>query len=130
MNEPQFHDKLVSFQTHLLNTLRSISGSEFPLIVADHWNLSSASSSYFPTPNFTILDTHVYRCFTGEDGKFSSEQHTKNMAEGTKSELGGESGKEAVSGRLIVGEWSGALQGYVARISCLGSAEELILPLL
>ncbi|CDZ96181.1 Glycoside hydrolase, superfamily [Phaffia rhodozyma] len=111
MNEPAACPQLQKFHLNTLNRLRSICGPDFPLMISDAWQLEAGLKIYFPTSSFILLDTHVYRCFTSDDCAKSAERH----AEEVRGDLSGRLGTDLVQksesggGRVIVGEWSGAL---------------------
>jgi glucan 1,3-beta-glucosidase len=60
-----------------------------------------------------VLDHHLYRCFTSDDGKKSAQQHAQELADangGASKMLQSAADKLAeAGGALIVGEWSAAL---------------------
>ncbi|KAL7412317.1 glycoside hydrolase superfamily [Mrakia frigida] len=113
LNEPQPNPALVGWQKSTIRRLREEmgGGGDYALIVGDAWNLSDGLKQYFPDPDFTVLDTHVYRCFTDPDKKLTPSQHAEEIKSKLGSQLEHEGGKEegGAGGRVIVGEWSGAL---------------------
>jgi glucan 1,3-beta-glucosidase len=73
-----------------------------------------------------VLDHHLYRCFTKEDGATPAGQHASNLRDpngGAAKMLGAAAEKAAeAGGGLVIGEWSGALNpGSMKGIS--GDAE-------
>ena len=79
-------------------------------IVGDAWDFSAGVRCYYPDGDFTILDTHVYRCFTDGDKKLTPHQHAEGIKNQLAHQLEGEGGKgDGCAGRIIVGEWSGAM---------------------
>lgn len=69
--------------------------------------------SHASTIPFTVLDHHLYRCFTQEDASTPATQHTYNLRDpnaSTPQTFARVSQKlQGAGGALVVGEWSGAL---------------------
>lgn len=114
LNEPQQDPSLERWYTDAIQAVRMIDPS-IPIYVGDSWMTDHyagfiASNQSVP---FTVLDHHLYRCFTHEDNTTSITQHSKALADpnaGTSQMLSRVSQKlQGAGGALIIGEWSGAI---------------------
>jgi aryl-phospho-beta-D-glucosidase BglC (GH1 family) len=57
-----------------------------------------------------VLDHHLYRCFTAEDGQTPASEHARRLREHNAAGLASAAEKlEDAGGGLVVAEWSGAL---------------------
>ena len=115
LNEPQQDPSLEQWYREAIHSIRQIDAS-VPIYIGDSWmtdHYAGYISSNASTAPFTVLDHHVYRCFTHEDISTSANQHTRNLTDpkaGTPQMLSRVAQTlEAAGGALIIGEWSGAL---------------------
>lgn len=83
LNEPQQNLSLQGWYKNALKAIRSIDPS-IPIYIGDSWmtdwyaGFIDSNSSSMP---FTVLDHHLYRCFTHEDTTTSVGQHVKNLTD-------------------------------------------------
>lgn len=115
LNEPQQDASLQGWYKDAIQAVRSINPS-IPIYIGDSWmtdhyaGFIESNSSSMP---FTVLDHHLYRCFTHEDTSTSVTQHTRDLTDpnaATPQMLSRVSQKlEGAGGALIIGEWSGGL---------------------
>lgn len=114
LNEPTMNSSLDKWYINAIHALRQI--DRIPVYIGDSWATDQYARfihSHTADIPFTILDHHLYRCFTQADGNTLASQHVKNLSDAgadTPQMFARVSQKleEAGSG-LIVGEWSGAL---------------------
>ncbi|PVF99726.1 glycoside hydrolase [Serendipita vermifera] len=108
LNEPNNKDWLPEWYTWTLKDLRGIS-IDIPLYVADAWH----SEQYCPwagaREDFTVVDQHLYRCFTDADRAKYGDQHAAEIRDGTARQF--RDFNKQSRGNLIVGEFSAALGG-------------------
>ncbi|THH30611.1 hypothetical protein EUX98_g3583 [Antrodiella citrinella] len=118
LNEPQPDDHNAALQKWYLDTgrvLRQVD-SQIPIYIGDAWQTDQATGfieSQAHTLPFMVLDHHLYRCFTQQDGNTPASQHAHNLRDlqaDTPQMFARVVQKlEAAGGALVVGEWSGAL---------------------
>ncbi len=115
LNEPQHNGSLERWYLDAIRSLRQIDPS-IPLYIGDSWRTDQYASfieTHQSAIPFTVLDHHLYRCFTQGDASTSVSQHIQNLTnpnDGTPQMLARVSQKiQAAGGGLVVGEWSGAL---------------------
>lgn len=115
LNEPQQDPALEHWYLDAMHTLRSADPS-VPIYIGDSWATDQYAGfieAHAERVPFTVLDHHLYRCFTAEDGNTPVAQHTQHLRDPgaeTPQMLARVSQKlEAAGGALIIGEWSGAL---------------------
>lgn len=108
MNEPHNRSWLPEWYTWTLGNLRAIS-PDIPLYVGDAWN----SDQYCPwaglRQDFTIVDQHLYRCFTDADRAKYGDQHAAELKANVAPQF--RNLIKQCRGNLIVGEFSAALGG-------------------
>ncbi|KAI0338056.1 glycoside hydrolase [Trametopsis cervina] len=115
LNEPQQDPSLEAWYKDAIRAVRTIDSS-IPIYIGDSWmtdHYAGYIESHSSTSPFTVLDHHLYRCFTHEDTTTSARQHATSLTDpnaGTPQMLARVSQKlEGAGGALIIGEWSGAL---------------------
>ncbi|KAI0779222.1 glycoside hydrolase [Irpex lacteus] len=115
LNEPQQDPSLEQWYKEAIHSIRAIDPT-IPIYIGDSWmtdHYAGYISSNASTAPFTVLDHHLYRCFTHEDISTPASQHAKGLTDpnaGTPQMLSRVAQKlEAAGGALIIGEWSGAL---------------------
>lgn len=89
--------------------MRTIS-IDIPLYIADAWHVDQYAAWAGQRADFTIVDTHYYRCFTEEDRAKWGDQHAEELKGWGVQQFRGLSGQSR--GNLIVGEFSAALGGH------------------
>lgn len=119
LNEPApdgQHAVLEAFYADAARALRALDPG-VPLVLGDCWWMDHYAD-YIKAQGAhgvrgLVLDHHLYRCFTKEDGATPTAQHARALADpngGAAKMLGAAAEKAAeAGGGLIVGEWSGAL---------------------
>ncbi|GJE85411.1 glycoside hydrolase family 5 protein [Phanerochaete sordida] len=115
LNEPQHDPSLERWYLDAIRAVRSVDPS-IPLYIGDSWMTDQYASfieSHANAIPFTVLDHHLYRCFTQGDASTPASQHAHNLRDpnaGTPQMFARVSQKlQAAGGALVVGEWSGAL---------------------
>lgn len=115
LNEPQHDPSLEKWYLDAISAIRSVDPS-IPVYIGDSWMTDQYASfieSHAASLPFTVLDHHLYRCFTQGDSSTSASQHAHNLRDpnaGTPQMFARVSQKlQAAGGALVVGEWSGAL---------------------
>lgn len=108
LNEPNDRDFLPDWYNSVLTDLRGLS-QDIPLYVADAWHAEKYCPWAGKRTDFTIVDTHLYRCFTEEDRRKYGDQHAAETKGATAVQFR-EFSKQS-RGNLIVGEFSAALGG-------------------
>lgn len=106
LNEPNDRDFLPEWYNHVLSDLRGLS-SDIPLYIADAWHPERYCKWTGDRADFTIVDMHIYRCFTEEDHKKYGDQHAAEIRDTTAKQFR-EYSKQS-RGNMIVGEFSAAL---------------------
>ena len=106
MNEPQNNSALPNWYTKALDALRAQAG-DLPLYIHDAWSTSQYADLLEPRNDFTVLDHHLYRCFTQEDQHKSGDEHASAIATQTINHFREVSSK--TRGNFVVAEWSAAL---------------------
>jgi glucan 1,3-beta-glucosidase len=116
LNEPapeDQHGALEGWYKEATQALRAIDPG-LPLILGDCW-WTDHYAEYIAKAGQSalVLDHHLYRCFTSEDGRTPAVAHAQALGDansGAPTMLRGAADKLAdAGGALIVGEWSGAL---------------------
>jgi len=115
LNEPMQNSSLEGWYLDAISALRRIDSS-IPVYIGDTWMTDQYAGfieKHASSIPFTVLDHHLYRCYTQQDIATSAEQHVKNLRDpnaATPQMLSRVSQKlQASGGALVVGEWSGAL---------------------
>ncbi|EKM57736.1 glycoside hydrolase family 5 protein [Phanerochaete carnosa HHB-10118-sp] len=115
LNEPQHDPSLDRWYLDAIRAVRSVDPS-IPVYIGDSWMTDQYANfieSHANTIPFTVLDHHLYRCFTQDDTSTSASQHAHNLRDpnaGTPQIFARVSQKlQGAGGALVVGEWSGAL---------------------
>ncbi|KAF7791719.1 hypothetical protein EIP86_002743 [Pleurotus ostreatoroseus] len=114
LNEPMQNPSLEKWYLEAIRRLRQV--SPMPVYISDSWATDQyagyihAHSTEIP---FTVLDHHLYRCFTQEDIHTPVNQHAYQLTDpnaGTPQMFARVAQKLQEAGSdLIIGEWSGAL---------------------
>jgi len=112
-NPPSDH-LLQSWYSSAIDSIRQLD-TNIPIYLGECWR--TLSYSYYiatrPSSSLTVLDHHLYRCFTPEDIRTSADDHVRELANPAgkifsmltaASEKVGRAG-----GGVVIGEWSGAL---------------------
>jgi len=108
LNEPANNGLIQEWYQSTLSELRAIPGAQdFPLYIADAWDLPWYSKFVGERSDFVIVDHHLYRCFTEDEKRLSGEEHAQNIRTVTSGQLADMSQK--ARGNIIVGEWSAGL---------------------
>lgn len=118
LNEPNPpSDKVLqNWYTSAITTLRS-QHPTIPIYIGDCWRTELyadyISQHHHSSSSLTVLDYHLYRCFTSSDIQTSASDHTQALRANSASTprmLASASQKLGrAGGGIIVGEWSGAL---------------------
>lgn len=115
LNEPQHDPSLERWYLEAIRSVRSVDAS-IPIYIGDSWMTDQYATfieSHANTMPFTVLDHHLYRCFTQGDISTPASQHAHNLRDpnaGTPQMFARVSQKlQGAGGALVVGEWSGAL---------------------
>ena len=117
LNEPNppFDRVLQSWYTSAITALRS-QDPTIPIYIGDCWRPESYAnyiSHNHSSSSLTVLDHHLYRCFTSSDIHTAVSDHTRALSDDSApiprmlasvSEKLGRAG-----GGIVIGEWSGAL---------------------
>lgn len=108
LNEPQNHGSLEAWYSKTLNVLRSVAPT-LPLYIHDAWDTNHYANfaGKRPDSDFTVVDHHLYRCFTSQDHQLSGDEHASTLRSHMSNELGARSSES--HGNLVIGEWSAAL---------------------
>ena len=114
LNEPLYNGSLDKWYMSTIHAIRHV--DRIPVYIGDCWvpdQWARYIHSHEDLIPFTILDHHLYRCFTTDDGNTPVAQHVKNLTDAgadTPQTLARVTQKlEEAGSALIVGEWSGAL---------------------
>ena len=114
LNEPMQHGTLDKWYINTIRAIRNV--YRVPVYIGDCWvpdQWARYIHSHAELIPFTILDHHLYRCFTPNDGSTPVTQHVKNLSDpnaDTPQTFARVAQKlEDAGSALIVGEWSGAL---------------------
>lgn len=118
LNEPQpdaHISELDKWYLEIGKALRKVD-PQIPIYIGDAWQTDryagfiEANSNNLP---FMVLDHHLYRCFTQQDGNTPVSQHIQNLRDphaDTPQLFARVAQKlESFGSALVVGEWSGAL---------------------
>lgn len=115
LNEPQQDPSLERWYLDAIRAVRSVDTS-IPIYIGDSWMTDQYASfieSHADALPFTVLDHHLYRCFTQSDASTPASQHAHNLRDPnarTPQMFARVSQKlQGAGGALVVGEWSGAL---------------------
>ncbi|KIP05944.1 glycoside hydrolase family 5 protein [Phlebiopsis gigantea 11061_1 CR5-6] len=115
LNEPQQDPSLEKWYLDAIRTVRSQDPS-IPVYIGDSWSTDQYAGfieSHASAIPFTVLDHHLYRCFTQGDASTPATRHAHNLRDassGTPQMFARVSQKvQGAGGALVVGEWSGAL---------------------
>jgi glucan 1,3-beta-glucosidase len=115
LNEPKQDHLLEKWYKDAIYSLRRIDPS-IPIYIGDSWmtdHYAGFIESNSAVAPFSVLDHHLYRCFTHEDITTSAGQHSRNLTDlnaGTPQLLSRVAQKlDGAGSALIIGEWSGAL---------------------
>ncbi|KAF8528533.1 glycoside hydrolase [Hysterangium stoloniferum] len=112
VNEPQNRDNLYDWYECALNTIREAVGQDLPLYIGDAWNTHQYASLIQKRQDFTVLDHHLYRCFTHEDQQLTGDQHAAALPPGALVDC-----SSKTRGNLVVAEFSAALNPNSIRSS-------------
>ncbi|KAF8968627.1 glycoside hydrolase superfamily [Flammula alnicola] len=121
-NDPHNQKHTIHFTNSFDPPLLNIIGIELinePCPPSDHalqtWYSAYADFiSHLPTSSaLTVLDHHLYRCFTSSDISASAEDHARSLADpsATTPRMLASAAEKAgrAGGGIVIGEWSGAL---------------------
>jgi glucan 1,3-beta-glucosidase len=106
-NEPANNNALQGWYERVIPELRNITGSEFPIYISDAWDLQWYAQLVGKRDDFTVVDHHLYRCFTPADHAMSGDAHAQAIRTSTFSHLQDMSQK--AHGNIVIGEYSSAL---------------------
>lgn len=107
VNEPQNHASLPDWYTKALNKLRKEKGGDVPLFIHDAWNTGQYAELISKRDDFTVLDHHLYRCFTPSDHKLSGDELASTLTSAFLPTFLSHSQK--ARGNLVIAEYSSAL---------------------
>lgn len=115
LNEPQQDSSLERWYLDAIRAIRSLDPT-IPIYIGDSWMTDQYAGFiefHASTIPFTVLDHHLYRCFTQGDASTPAKQHILNLQDrnaGTPQMFARVSQKlQGAGSALVVGEWSGAL---------------------
>lgn len=121
LNEPHppSDNILQTWYTNTIQRLRSIDPT-IPLYLGECWRLDSYAdwliAKHPSSSGLTVLDHHLYRCFTSSDIQIPASAHAATLdpdANGSTSHhfssISEKLGRVSTGSGLIIGEWSGAL---------------------
>ncbi|TCD69535.1 Glucan 1,3-beta-glucosidase 3 [Steccherinum ochraceum] len=118
LNEPQpdaHISELDKWYTETGQALRKVD-PRIPIYIGDAWQTDRYAGFVEANSNnlaFMVLDHHLYRCFTQQDGNTPVSQHIQNLRDPNADTLklfARVSEKlQSAGSALVVGEWSGAL---------------------
>jgi glucan 1,3-beta-glucosidase len=116
LNEPApagANDLLEGWYHATCVALRQVDAT-LPLVLGDSWwadhfaGVANRVAGAAGSP--IVLDHHLYRCFTQDDGRTPAGEHARRLREHNAAGLQSVAEKlEGAGGALVVGEWSGAL---------------------
>lgn len=108
LNEPRNDDKLPGWYKSTIDAIGKIDPG-LPIYIHDAWNIHQYANlaSECAEKQFVVVDTHIYRCFTPNDQKFSGDEHASIIHTHTQNEFA--SHVNSSRGNIVVGEFSAAL---------------------
>lgn len=132
--DPPSDASLQSWYTTSIQKLRSVDAT-IPLYIGERWRLDAYSDwlvqSHDGGDALTVLDHHLYRCFTSSDINIPAADHTRALdpeADGHTfhyfTSLSEKLGLVSGGSGIVVGEWSGALNPGSLSTSSSGGWEE------
>ena len=109
LNEPQNDSKLWDWYNSTINEVRKISddAQALPLYFHDAFSPQQGYDFAAQRSDFVVQDTHSYFVYTQQDRDMSANQHTKQISGSLQGSMSSQAKK--ANGRVIVGEWSCAL---------------------
>lgn len=116
LNEPQNSGKLQGWYEETMDAIRKYADASLPIYLGDGWDTNHYSNlvkrhndTKGEGDSFTVLDHHLYRCFTKEQHALKASEHAQKLEPGnaTASWLDNMARQSGVS--IIIGEWSAAL---------------------
>ncbi|KAJ7578976.1 glycoside hydrolase family 5 protein [Mycena floridula] len=106
LNEPQpsSDDVLKTWYAEAIKEIRSID-STLPLYLGDCWRMENYAQfiKAIGGRTLTVLDHHLYRCFTAQDTSISAMEHARMLRDDTSKTFARVS--ELIGGALVIGEW-------------------------
>ncbi|TBU37979.1 glycoside hydrolase [Dichomitus squalens] len=116
LNEPQPGSHNQALKKWYLDAIRAVRkvNPYLPVYISDSW-MTDQYADFIKSSGteFTVLDHHLYRCFTHDDISTPAAEHARRLRDpndGTASLFSRTSGKLREScAALVVGEWSAAL---------------------
>lgn len=108
INEPNNRDWLPTWYEWVIKNLRPIS-VDIPIVCGDAWNADQYCPWAGARSDFTVVDTHFYRCFTDADRAKYGDQHAAEIRDSVTGQF--RNYNTQCRGNLMVGEFSAALGG-------------------